>query len=112
MFVVADKYDIVALGDAAKAYFKGATREEVLNNGHLLELIPHVYSTTPESNRGLRDVICWETSSREIIIGKDPVLKSRLAEIISATPQFAGDLRIRLTRREFTMRPLAARQDP
>lgn len=92
MFAVGDKYDIAALGDAAKAKFKAAISKKDFTNGHFLDVIPYVYSTTPKSNRGLRDVVCCGTQNRGSVIRTDPVLKSRLAEIVSATPQFAWDL--------------------
>lgn len=90
MFAVADKYDIAALGDLAKDKFTKAILN--IDNQHYMDVINHVYSTTPESNRGLHDEIGYQTRLRGSTIITDPVLKSRLEEIVSTTPQFAWDL--------------------
>ena len=92
MFAVADKYDIAALGDVAKNKFEKALSRTAIANGHYLEVINHVYSTTPESNRGLRNVIVEQTQIRGSRIQEDPVLNPRLKEIVSTTRQFAWDL--------------------
>ncbi|KAL9065532.1 MAG: hypothetical protein Q9161_008184 [Pseudevernia consocians] len=92
MFAVADKYDIAALGDVAKGKFEKALSRTAIANGHYLEVINHVYSTTPESNRGLRNVIVEQTQIRGSRIQEDPVLNPRLKEIVSTTRQFAWDL--------------------
>ncbi len=90
MFAVADKYDIAALGDLAKEKFDKAI--ENIDNQHYMDVINHVYSTTPESYRGLRDKIGHQTRIRGSTIRTDPVLNSRLEEIVSTTRQFAWDL--------------------
>lgn len=92
MFAVADKYDIAALGDVAKGKFERAISKTAIDNGHFLEVINNVYSTTPESNRGLRDAIVEQTQIRGSMIREDPVLNPRLEKIVSTTPQFAWDL--------------------
>ena len=92
MFAVADKYNIATLGDVAKNKFKEAINETVLDTRYFMNVIEDVYSTTPESNRGLRDLIVLQTQTRGAKIMADPELNSRLEEIISTTPHFAMDL--------------------
>ena len=92
MFAVADKYNIAALGDVAKNKFEEAIKEDVLDTGYFMDVIEYVYSTTPESNRGLRDLIVFQTQTRGGTIMAVPELNSRLEEIISTTPHFAIDL--------------------
>ena len=90
MFTVADKYNIVALGETAKEKFEGAIWS--LRNCYYLEVIKYVYSTTSESDRSLRDAIVRETRRRGSKILKETGLKPSLEELVSTTPQFAWDL--------------------
>lgn len=92
MFAVADKYNIAALGDVAKNKFEQAIKESVSDTNYFLDIIDYVYSTTPESNRGLRDLIVFQAQTRGAKIMAEPELNSRLEEIISSTPRFAMDL--------------------
>lgn len=92
MFAVADKYDIAALGDAAKTKFEEASNIVGLDNGNYLDVFRYVYSTTPESNRGLRDVVVGQIRTRGCRIMADAALNSRLEEIVSTTPQLAWDV--------------------
>ena len=92
MFTVADKYDIVALGEKAKEHFEETIDSWSLDDSEFLEVTKYVYSTTPESDRGLRDAIVRETRLRGSQIIKDTGLKPRLEELVSTTPHFAWDL--------------------
>ena len=92
MFAVADKYNIATLGDVAKNKFKEAINETFLDTRYFLDVIEGVYNTTPESNRGLRDLIVLQTQTRGAKIMANSELNSRLEEIISTTPHFAMDL--------------------
>lgn len=56
MFAVADKYNIAALGDVAKDKFEGSVTEifqTSSNRDCFMDVVEHVYSTTPQSSRGL-----------------------------------------------------------
>ncbi|KAF6218342.1 hypothetical protein HO133_005689 [Letharia lupina] len=92
MFAVADKYDIATLGVVAMNKFEKALSKKKFGNGHYLDIIKHVYSTTPESNRGLRDLVVSHARAHGNEIQKDSILNPRLEEIVSITPQFAWDL--------------------
>ncbi|CAF9938022.1 MAG: hypothetical protein ALECFALPRED_007482 [Alectoria fallacina] len=92
IFAVADKYDIAALGNIAKNKFEEAINKKGFGDPDHLRVIKYVYSTTPESNRGLRDVIVSHTQARGNKIRTNFVLNSRLEEIVSTTPQFGWDL--------------------
>lgn len=92
MFAVADKYNIAALGDAAKDKFERSFNYMFPDLGGLMDVIEYVYSSTPDSNRGLRDSIVQQTQACGAKIMADPALNSRLEEIIASTPSFAMDL--------------------
>ena len=95
MFAVADKYNIAALGDAAKVKFQKSIKSIVWISpdiGSFMDVIEYVYSTTPESNRGLRDIVVRQIQILGTQITADPKLNSRLEGIIASTPSFAMDL--------------------
>ena len=92
LYAVADKYNIAPLGKVAKRRFKGAASEKNLDDDQYLEIIKHAYDTTPESNRGLCDVIVSEIQTGGIMIRTNTIPNFRQEEIVSTTPQFAWDL--------------------
>lgn len=94
MFAAADKYNIATLGDVAKTSLSSRKPSTCSSSTalHFLEVVKYVYSTTPESNRGLRDAVVFQTQACSSKITTNPVLNSHLEQIASSTPQFAWDL--------------------
>ena len=94
MFATADKYNIAILGDVAKTSLSSRKPSTCSSSTapHFLEVVEYIYSTTPEFNRGLRDVVVFQTQTCSSKIMTTPVLNSRLEQIASTSPQFAWDL--------------------
>jgi len=56
MYALADKYQVNGLGSLARAKFEACLNHHV-NTEDFITAVQIVYSTTPESNRGLRDAV-------------------------------------------------------
>jgi hypothetical protein len=56
MYALADKYHVEGLGDVAKAKFESCLHHHV-NSEDFVTAVQIAYSSTPDSNRGLRDAV-------------------------------------------------------
>ena len=92
MYALGDKFDIAVLKDAALVKFnKHATkygREDLLQ---LIECIPLVYSSTPDSDRALRDATIEKIKSRPSRFLNEDVNKS-YQKVLIEVPEFSWDL--------------------
>ena len=92
MYSLGDKYDLAGLKKEAGQRFidditiPGDKKRETLT---LLSVIPTIYTTTLDSDRGLRDLVAWHTFQRYRIASK-----YFIKELDSAlkVPQFAQDI--------------------
>lgn len=92
MYAAADKYNIPPLASLSLKKFTSAINFSLFTDTDLFSVIEYVYNTTPDSNRGLRDVIVAQTQTRGRTIIADALLNARLEEITSSVPQFAWDM--------------------
>lgn len=92
MYSLGDKYDIPPLKAYARSELSSALSPENTLSEDLLDAIPLVYEVLPESDRNLRDIVV--SSARACMEGvvKNPSLKTQLAEVLDAVPEFSMDL--------------------
>ena len=57
MYAIGDKYDVVGLKELARTNFRTISNK-VWNHKAFAEVADHVLSSTPDSDVGLRDVLC------------------------------------------------------
>ena len=108
LYCAADKYNIPALSTAAEMNFKtwAASLLHVLEFNHCVEpnlvkekqdltcfinCIAKVYESTPQSNRGLRDVVVKLASSYGPLL-RDGSCKEEFRQMLQDVPEFTWDL--------------------
>ena len=102
MYGTAEKYDIPSLKEKAVNKFDAAIRDIILCNrmdpqagfsvvDAMIEAIPHIYSSTPDGERRLRDraIRIVLSHKREVLVHKN------LEELIAAVPEFFEEPRIK-----------------
>ncbi|KAJ4359155.1 hypothetical protein N0V95_002407 [Ascochyta clinopodiicola] len=72
MYEIADKYDIAALKELAQSKFSYACRHW-WNTEYFTPAAHHAFSTTPETDKGLRDIISTTISRRMELLNKPEV---------------------------------------
>jgi hypothetical protein len=72
MYEIGDKYDVVGLKDLAKEKFDRACRK-FWDDDHFPIAANHAFSTTPEDDKGLRDIVCKTISDHVTLIQKPEV---------------------------------------
>ena len=90
MYALADRWDLAVLKDVALANFShyGSTPQYLLE---FLESIPLVYSSTPDSNRCLRDVTVQKvTRAPHLFLRED--IKESFQQAVAEVPDFSWDL--------------------
>lgn len=97
MFVNGDRYDIPALRTAAVEKYSSKCSKS-WDPIEFLQSIPHVYDTTPDSLRPLRDTVIEIARAKLQLEWKDEVIASRHTEIIKNVPGYAQDLALSLIR--------------
>ncbi|KAF2107103.1 hypothetical protein BDV96DRAFT_309347 [Lophiotrema nucula] len=68
MYAVADKYQVVGLKDLAKEKFERACKQFWNSEDHFITAAEHVFSSTPDSDKGLRDIITSTLASHPELI--------------------------------------------
>lgn len=72
MYEIADKYEVVGLKDLAKEKFSRACLK-FWNNANFPVAADYAFSTTPEEDKGLRDVVCKTFSEHMSIVNRPEV---------------------------------------
>lgn len=92
MYALGEKFDITGLKDVALVKFEQlATKTKARNLHRFVESIPMVYSSTPDSDRRLRDAtIEIIKASPSSFVHKD--VKASFQKVISEVPDFSWDL--------------------
>ena len=93
VYAIADKYDLPELSELAMSKFS----KELMwdhDRTEFLRSVPKVYDLTPDSNRGLRDVVVAyvRQHAEELREGKE--LASLFDSVAHSVPGFAADLLI------------------
>ena len=92
-YALADKYDIRILRDRAKANFNGLGTYNPQGLLKLIESIPIVYSSTPDSNRSLRDVtISRVRANASDLLHSD--VEAAFQKVLIEVPDFNWDLHL------------------
>ena len=93
MYALGDEFDLPRLCQVARTRFR-----EDLPSGYrtaeqnvFLKMIPRIYESTPESNRGLRDVAVWYARQNYNTYTRDS-LKDMFNGILQSTWPFTDDL--------------------
>lgn len=79
LYGVADKYDVTGLKELCKVKFDLACRR-YWNDPTFPTAAYHVFSTTPEKDKRLRDVVC-KTISKNMSLLKDPAIETLMKEV-------------------------------
>lgn len=90
VYALAEKYDIQDLKDLAKEKFRGRSASHLWRYSDLFDALEVIYSNTPSSDRGLRDIIsklCANTNDEE-----DLLEKPRFRELMSKDGSMALDV--------------------
>ena len=90
MYAIGDKYDLPRLCRFAK--FKYQETLPHITDKDFLSLIPLVYESTPDSNRGIRDIVIWNARKNYSMYNSRSEWKDPLHEVIRTTWQFTSDL--------------------
>ena len=92
MFSLGDKYDCAVLKESALAKFKEHTNSNnVQDLLGFIASIPIVYSSTSDSERGLRDVVVDEIKGAPNLFLAEGV-KAKFQKVVSEVPEFSWDL--------------------
>lgn len=105
MYSTADKYDIPSLKEKAAAKFDAAIQKMHANGSmnlhtgaslvdELIEAIPHIYSSTPDGDRRLRDRAVQVVLSKRREVQDHPDLQ----DLMEAVPEFFEERAIRSAR--------------
>jgi hypothetical protein len=88
MYGVADRFDIAKLREAAKLHVASSPLSEEFEDDRLACIVDTVYSTTPSSDRGLRDVVAL-AASHDL---KKRIRTPAFAALLEMADGFAADL--------------------
>ena len=91
MYALSDQYDIHALGSLAKAKLDRALMDH-WNSKSFVEVVPRVYSSTLESNQGLRTVVLTHARKHAGEFMEEGPLKSSFYGLLATTPDFSTAL--------------------
>ena len=94
MFSLGDKYDCAVLKESALAKFKEHTNKKGVHDllGFIAS-IPIIYSSTPDSERALRDVTVDKMKgARNRFLMED--LKAPFQKVVYEVPEFSWDLHV------------------
>ena len=91
VYAIADKYDLLELSELARAKYSSALTWEC-DPAAFLESIPKVYNLTPDSNRGLRDVVLRYARQHAEELREDEELMSLFESVAHSVPGFAAEL--------------------
>lgn len=96
MYAIADKYDLPTLSELAISKFQEALTmwDWDYDSMEFLESISKVYDLTPESNRGLRDIVISYARKYAEEFREGNELASRFESAAHNVPGFAADLLI------------------
>ncbi|KAF6218346.1 hypothetical protein HO133_005693 [Letharia lupina] len=91
MYALGDKYDLSVLKDTALVNFKLATKAKPKDRLGLIESIPIVYSSTPDSDRNLRDaaLVKFKTYPSHFLHND---VKASFQKVLLEVPDFSWDL--------------------
>ena len=93
MYAIGDEFNLPRLCQVARARFREdlssilRTTEQTV----FLKLIPRIYESTPETDRGLRDIAVWYARQNYHLYTQDD-LKGMFDEILRNTWPFTDDL--------------------
>lgn len=111
MYAMGAKFDLPRLCQFAKDRFKANVPTPTmhasvddLRYGSLIPVIPRIYETTPDSNKGLRTIAVWNVRKDFECYSSRPDLKGKFREILQSTWSFTEDLL-----QDFAARPLIGR---
>jgi hypothetical protein len=74
MYAIADKYEVAGLGDMAKDKFKKAC-ERFWNDPLFPTAAAHVFSSTPDKDLGLRDVVIDTIANHVKLVNKAEIFE-------------------------------------
>ena len=91
MYALADQYDLTLLRDTAQNNFKNLATGQPQELLRLIGSIPIVYSSTPDSDRGLRGAVVGKVkASPSDLLHKD--VKASFQKVLIEVPEFSWDL--------------------
>ena len=91
MYAMGDMFHLPRLSKYAKREFNEALTR-ISDQQTFLSLIPRIYGSTPESDRGLRDVAVRNARINYNYYISDPVCKDAFHEVLQTTLLFTMDL--------------------
>jgi hypothetical protein len=95
MYSLGEKYGIESLKVTAKSKFSLTVEAMEEGNGstktdHLYEVIPYIYASTPESDRGLRDIVVRYAQQNSADFSAHPKSKTLIAENLDFVADVMG----------------------
>ncbi|KAF2703730.1 hypothetical protein K504DRAFT_473736 [Pleomassaria siparia CBS 279.74] len=78
MYEIADKYDVIGLKDLSGEKFRRAC-QSFWNDAHFPVAANHAFSTTPDHDKGLRDIVCNIISDQMELLDK-PEIEALMTE--------------------------------
>jgi hypothetical protein len=91
MYQLADKYDITDLASLAKKNYN-ALLTQSWDASSFLDSLVCVYTTTPDSDRGLRDVAAYHAKLHGRELEESPTLWNKLIGLREVIPSFTLDV--------------------
>ena len=91
MYALSDQYDIPTLGTLAKVKLDHAFTEH-WDSESFIEIVPHVYKSTLESNQGLRTVVLAHARKHAGEFMQEGPLKSSFYGLLATCPDFCTAL--------------------
>jgi len=80
VYAIAEKYGISKLKELAKTKFRNQARS-ILSSSEFLAIIQALYSSTPSSDRGLRDIVSQICAPKGKIIAESPDLNGSILQV-------------------------------
>jgi hypothetical protein len=91
MYEIADKYGVRGLKDLSKKKFSRACMH-FWKDSNFAEAAEHVFSTTPDNDKGLRDIVS-ETIANHIVLWKTPAIETLMTNLNGLALGVLGVLR-------------------
>ena len=92
MYALGDKYDVTSLKNRARANFnRPASKVYIWDLQGFIDSIPLVYSSTPDSDRGLRDITVSKIKENPSQYLHEDV-KASYRKVLFEVPEFSWDL--------------------
>lgn len=91
MYAIGDEFDLPRLCQVARTRFREDLPSRRIDQTNFLRMIPQIYESTPETDRGLRDIAVWFARQNYDLYIRDD-LKDMFNGTLQSTWLFTKDL--------------------